>query len=98
MDSRIFEHLFTCIFLCRVLLPFAIREAVNILGAGNSTNETASLGSFGFLYGTFPVAPTVLIYASQYNMALDMVRKEKVTGLAGILDWPVIAQSSYACS
>ncbi|XP_064647702.1 lysosomal cholesterol signaling protein-like isoform X2 [Lineus longissimus] len=61
------------IFAKSVLLPFAIREAVNILGAGNSTNETASLGSFGFLYGTFPVAPTVLIYASQYNMALDMI-------------------------
>ena len=43
----------------------------------NSTNE--ELSAFGFLYCTFPTAPTVFIYASQYNTAMTIVSNYSIT-------------------
>lgn len=37
----------------------------------NGTVE--SIASFGFLYCTFPTAPTVFIYASQYSIVVPIV-------------------------
>lgn len=38
-----------------------------------NANDTASLSNFGFLYGTFPSAPGVFVYANQYDVAVQMV-------------------------
>lgn len=37
----------------------------------NTTSE--EVASFGFLYCTFPTAPTVFIYASQYSISESIV-------------------------
>lgn len=43
------------------------------LNAGNDANETLDLSNFGFLYGTFPTAPGVFVYATQFNVEADLV-------------------------
>ena len=59
----------------RLLSPFLIREFVSVLGAGSYLpNDPQAYSTFGFIYGMFPTAPTVFIYAQLYNMQAPMVR------------------------
>lgn len=53
--------------------PLLIRELVSVLNSGINQTELADLSGFGFLYGMFPTAPTVFIYAAYYNTEPDMV-------------------------
>ncbi|XP_048455387.1 integral membrane protein GPR155 isoform X3 [Rhincodon typus] len=52
-----------------LVLPLISREMVELLNSGNYT----SLSNYAFLYGVFPTAPSVAIYASQYNMEIEIV-------------------------
>jgi len=56
-------------------MPLICRGMVEVLDCGNnrsSLNHT-SLSNYAFLYGGFPTAPSVAIYAAQYNMELEVV-------------------------
>ncbi|KAK7110797.1 lysosomal cholesterol signaling protein-like isoform X2 [Littorina saxatilis] len=66
------------IFAKSLLLPMVTWEVVSWL----QPNETASraLSMYGFLYGTFPTAPSVLLYATHYSMAQDIVTTGMVAG------------------
>jgi hypothetical protein len=44
-----------------------------VIGALELREENESLSMFGFLYGTFPTAPSVFLYASQFSVAQDIV-------------------------
>lgn len=55
------------------MLPLITREIVDNLQPGRDANETSAYSNYGFLYGTFPTAPTVFVYAAQYNIEVDMV-------------------------
>ena len=55
------------------MLPLITREIVSIIKPGKDANETADYSNFGFLYGTFPTAPGVFVYSTQYNVAQDLV-------------------------
>lgn len=61
------------IFTKLVVVPITMREIVFWINPGNHSNETTSLSDFAFLYGTFPVAPGVFVYASQYEILMQMV-------------------------
>jgi len=57
-------------------LPLVIRELTSIfLGKFGSVNadESLALSMFGFLYGMIPSAPAVFVYASAYNLEMDLV-------------------------
>ncbi len=58
----------------RLVMPLICRGMVEVLDSGSrsSMNHT-SLSNYAFLYGVFPTAPSVAIYASQYNMELQVV-------------------------
>ncbi|CAG0907177.1 unnamed protein product, partial [Cyprideis torosa] len=60
-------------------LPLITRELVSAL-AGSNTNETSVLSNFGFLYGTIPTAPTVFVFAAQYNLEVDLIAAAMVIG------------------
>lgn len=49
------------------------REIVSILHAGSNESETMDLSTYGFLYGTFPSAPTVFVFSTQYGIDVDLV-------------------------
>ena len=56
-------------------MPLICRELVELLDTGpTSSLNRSSLSNYAFLYGVFPTAPSVAIYASQYNMELEVVR------------------------
>jgi len=38
-----------------------------------SADENLALSMFGFLYGMIPSAPAVFVYASAYNLEMDLV-------------------------
>lgn len=47
---------------------------VELLDTGNtSALNHSSLSNYAFLYGVFPTAPSVAIYAAHYNMELEVV-------------------------
>uniref|UniRef100_A0A673MW15 G protein-coupled receptor 155a n=1 Tax=Sinocyclocheilus rhinocerous TaxID=307959 RepID=A0A673MW15_9TELE len=58
-----------------LVMPLICRGMLEVLDYGNrsSMNHT-SLSNYAFLYGVFPTAPSVAIYASHYNMELQVVR------------------------
>ncbi|XP_042861951.1 integral membrane protein GPR155-like [Penaeus japonicus] len=62
----------------RLILPLVTREVVSLLQPGASANETADYSNYGFLYGTFPTAPGVFVFASQYNVAVDLMASAMV--------------------
>lgn len=61
------------IFAKILVLPLLIRELVIHIASGSTTEENKDLSNFGFLYGTFPTAPTVFIFATQYDMSTEIV-------------------------
>lgn len=61
-------------FLCRLTLPLVVREVVSIIKPGANETETLDFSTYGFLYGTFPAAPGVFVFATQYNVDIDLVK------------------------
>uniref|UniRef100_A0A672NWQ4 G protein-coupled receptor 155 n=1 Tax=Sinocyclocheilus grahami TaxID=75366 RepID=A0A672NWQ4_SINGR len=57
-----------------LVMPLLCKDMVELLDAGNSSSVNhSSLSDYAFLYGVFPTAPSVAIYAVQYNMELEVV-------------------------
>lgn len=54
-------------------LPIVSREMVVLFHAGVDANDTLDLSNYGFLYGTFPTAPGVFVYASHFGVDVDLV-------------------------
>ncbi|XP_045108836.1 integral membrane protein GPR155-like isoform X2 [Portunus trituberculatus] len=61
-----------------LILPLVTREVVTLLQPGTSANETVDFSNYGFLYGTFPTAPGVFVFATQYNVAVDLMASAMV--------------------
>ena len=60
--------------MCSVLLPIVADQVISlILPHGGQNASRGAISTFGFLYGTFPTAPSVFVYASQYNLAMEIV-------------------------
>lgn len=58
----------------RLVMPLICREMLEVLDRVNSSSMNhSSLSNYAFLYGVFPTAPSVAIYASHYNMELEVV-------------------------
>ena len=60
-----------------LILPIFAREFTSGLLSQNDKNSTKvqQLSDFAFLYGTFPAAPTVFVYASKYNIVPDVIAR-----------------------
>jgi len=65
------EQLFVRIL--SLVLPLITRELVMTLQAGADANETLELSNYGFLYGTFPSAPSVFVFSTQFNIDSALV-------------------------
>jgi predicted permease len=61
-----------------VALPIISREIMSSLRAGENHNETENLANFAFLYGTFPTAPTVFVFAAQYDVLPELTANAMV--------------------
>lgn len=61
-----------------IALPIVSREVMNSLHPGTNVNETEDLSNFAFLYGTFPTAPSVFVFASQYDVLPSLIASAMV--------------------
>ncbi|XP_042619105.1 integral membrane protein GPR155-like isoform X1 [Cyprinus carpio] len=77
-----------------LVMPLICRGMVEVLDRGNrSTMNHTSLSNYAFLYGVFPTAPSVAIYASHYNMELEVVTSGMVMGT--FLSAPIMYVSAW---
>ncbi|XP_063068129.1 lysosomal cholesterol signaling protein [Engraulis encrasicolus] len=77
-----------------LVMPLICKDMVEILDSANgtSTNHT-SLSNYAFLYGVFPTAPSVAIYAAQYNMEMEVVTSGMV--ISTFLSAPIMYVSAW---
>ncbi|XP_066995433.2 lysosomal cholesterol signaling protein isoform X2 [Anabrus simplex] len=61
-----------------LVLPLVNREVVSLLHSGSNTSDTSDLSTYGFLYGTFPAAPGVFVFANQYGIDIDLIASSMV--------------------
>ena len=46
---------------------------IQVLHVGSSSNDTNCWSMFGFLYGTFPAAPSSAIFAAKFGFEEELV-------------------------
>lgn len=63
-----------------LLLPLVTWLVVGGIERISDNANSTSDAMFGFLYGTFPTAPSVFLYASHYSTATDLVATGMVAG------------------
>ena len=61
-----------------VLMPIVAFGTTTLMNPGNNKNETAEWADFAFIYGTFPTAPTVYVFAAKYDLSPDMIASSMV--------------------
>ncbi|XP_037536299.1 integral membrane protein GPR155 [Nematolebias whitei] len=78
-----------------LVMPLVCKDMVDILDIGvNSTSANhTSLSNFAFLYGVFPTAPSVAIYAAHYTMELEVVTSGMV--ISTFLSAPIMYVSAW---
>jgi predicted permease len=58
-----------------IICPLILRQAVFLLvkPKNGSLNDTIDYSNFGFLYGTAPIAPSIIFYVPESNAALQAI-------------------------
>ena len=56
-----------------LVMPIVAREFVSQLDPGKTANDTLDLSNYAFLYGTIPTAPSVFVYAVNYDILPNMI-------------------------
>lgn len=58
-----------------LLLPILIQKVSAFMLQNSSDDEIQSFSNFGFLYGTIPTAPSAYVFASQFDISVDVITK-----------------------
>ena len=78
-----------------VLMPIVGFVTTTLLCPGNNATQTAQWADFAFIYGTLPTAPTVYVFASNYEIAPDMIASAMV--ICTIISVPLTLLSGITC-
>uniref|UniRef100_A0A8C7AU59 G protein-coupled receptor 155 n=1 Tax=Neovison vison TaxID=452646 RepID=A0A8C7AU59_NEOVI len=76
-----------------LVLPLLCREMVELLDKGDSIVNHTSLSNYAFLYGVFPVAPGVAIFATQFNMEVEIITSGMV--ISTFVSAPIMYVSAW---
>uniref|UniRef100_A0A8C3WWE5 G protein-coupled receptor 155 n=1 Tax=Catagonus wagneri TaxID=51154 RepID=A0A8C3WWE5_9CETA len=76
-----------------LVLPLLCREMVELLDKGDSVMNHTSLSNYAFLYGVFPVAPGVAIFATQFNMEVEIITSGMV--ISTFVSAPIMYVSAW---
>ncbi|KAB1278545.1 Integral membrane protein GPR155 [Camelus dromedarius] len=76
-----------------LVLPLLCREMVELLDKGDSGVNHTSLSNYAFLYGVFPVAPGVAIFATQFNMEVEIITSGMV--ISTFVSAPIMYVSAW---
>nr|XP_061799421.1 lysosomal cholesterol signaling protein-like [Nerophis lumbriciformis] len=74
------------------LMPLICKDMVDVLDKASFSNHS-SLSNYAFLYGVFPTAPSVAIYAAFYNAQLEVVISGMV--ISTLLSAPIMFTSAW---
>ncbi|XP_061547155.1 lysosomal cholesterol signaling protein [Phycodurus eques] len=75
-----------------LLMPLICKDMVDLLDTTSPLNHS-SLSDYAFLYGVFPTAPSVAIYAAYYNAQLEVVISGMV--ISTLLSAPIMFTSAW---
>ncbi|XP_062972438.1 lysosomal cholesterol signaling protein isoform X2 [Elgaria multicarinata webbii] len=76
-----------------LLMPLLCREMVELLDKNNSVVNHTSLSNYAFLYGVFPAAPGVAIFATQFNMEVEVITSGMV--ISTFVSAPIMYVSAW---
>ncbi|KAF4796821.1 Integral membrane protein GPR155 [Turdus rufiventris] len=76
-----------------LMMPFLCREMVELLDRSDSVVNHTSLSNYAFLYGVFPAAPGVAIFASQFNMEVGIITSGMV--ISTFVSAPIMYVSAW---
>ncbi|KYO17825.1 integral membrane protein GPR155 [Alligator mississippiensis] len=76
-----------------LMMPFLCREMVELLDKSDSLVNHTSLSNYAFLYGIFPAAPGVAIFASQFNMEVEIITSGMV--ISTFVSAPIMYVSAW---
>ncbi|KAK5920825.1 hypothetical protein CgunFtcFv8_024587 [Champsocephalus gunnari] len=77
-----------------LLMPLICKDMVDVLDNTNTSSlNHSSLSNYAFLYGVFPTAPSVAIYAVYYNAELEVVTSGMV--ISTFLSAPIMYVSAW---
>lgn len=76
-----------------LVLPLICREMVEVLDQSDSEVNHTSLSNYAFLYGVFPVAPGVAIFANQFNMEVEIITSGMV--ISTFVSAPIMYVSAW---
>ncbi|XP_052532198.1 integral membrane protein GPR155 [Tympanuchus pallidicinctus] len=76
-----------------LMMPFLCREMVELLDKSSSTVNHTSLSNYAFLYGVFPAAPGVAIFATQFNMEVGIITSGMV--ISTFVSAPIMYVSAW---
>ncbi|XP_012707417.2 integral membrane protein GPR155 [Fundulus heteroclitus] len=76
-----------------LVMPLICKDMVDLLDTASNTTNHSSLSDYAFLYGVFPTAPSVAIYAVYYNAELEVVASGMV--ISTFLSAPIMYVSAW---
>ncbi|KFP17590.1 Integral membrane protein GPR155, partial [Egretta garzetta] len=76
-----------------LMMPFLCREMVELLDKSDNLVNHTSLSNYAFLYGVFPAAPGVAIFASQFNMEVGIITSGMV--ISTFVSAPIMYVSAW---
>ncbi|KAF4026372.1 hypothetical protein G4228_018614 [Cervus hanglu yarkandensis] len=76
-----------------LVLPLLCREMVELLDKDDNVVNHTSLSNYAFLYGVFPVAPGVAIFATQFNMEVEIITSGMV--ISTFVSAPIMYVSAW---
>uniref|UniRef100_A0A6I8NTD5 G protein-coupled receptor 155 n=1 Tax=Ornithorhynchus anatinus TaxID=9258 RepID=A0A6I8NTD5_ORNAN len=76
-----------------LVMPLLCREMVELLDKGHGVVNHTSLSNYAFLYGVFPAAPGVAIFATQFNMEVEIITSGMV--ISTFVSAPIMYVSAW---
>ncbi|XP_025907900.1 integral membrane protein GPR155 [Nothoprocta perdicaria] len=76
-----------------LMMPFLCREMVELLDKSDDVVNHTSLSNYAFLYGVFPAAPGVAIFATQFNMEVGIITSGMV--ISTFVSAPIMYVSAW---
>ncbi|XP_053554437.1 integral membrane protein GPR155 isoform X2 [Bombina bombina] len=76
-----------------LVMPLICREMVELLDKSSIDVNHTRLSNYAFLYGVFPVAPGVAIFANQFNMEVEIITSGMV--ISTFVSAPIMYVSAW---
>lgn len=93
LDKSAFVSLLLLITAKLLVLPLICREMVELLDRSSSLVNHTSLANYAFIYGVFPAAPGVAIFANHFNMEVELITSGMV--ISTFVSAPIMYVSAW---